>query len=279
MSTIKSRTSTIFGFIKEVFSGFGDDKVMKFSASLSYYTVFSIAPLLVLIISIFGIFLGREAVQGQIYKQIDDLVGSDAAKQIQDMIGNSHRSGNSFIATVISSIVVVIGATTIFGEIQDSINSIWGLKSKPKRGFIKVILNRLISFSLIISLGFILMVSLALNALISTIVQRLNTVFPDSGANFINVVELIITFVVVSSLFAVIFKFLPDAKIKWRDVSRGALVTGLLFVIGQFLIKLYVSKSNMTSVYGAAGFKKNILSKTLLKNKKFPRKNKPKQKY
>src|SRR3954467_11131770 len=118
MSTIKSRTSTIFGFMKEVFSGFGDDKVMKFSASLSYYTVFSIAPLLVLIISIFGIFLGREAVRGQIYKQIDDLVGSDAAKQIQDMIGNSHRSGNSFIATVISSIVVGIRPTTIFGEIQ-----------------------------------------------------------------------------------------------------------------------------------------------------------------
>jgi membrane protein len=247
------RIKSVFGFLKEVFTDFSDDKVLKYSASLSYYTVFSIAPILIIIISISGIFFGRDAVQGQIDNQISGLVGKEAATQIQNMISNTHKSGNNFLASVISTIILVLGATGIFAEIQDSINSIWGLKSKPKRGFIKIILNRLISFSLIISLGFVLMVSLALNALIAAVVERLQNVFPASGANFLNVVEFIISFIVVTFLFAVIFKVLPDAKIKWRDVSKGAILTGVLFIIGQFLIKLYVSSSNMTSVYGAAG--------------------------
>ena len=236
-----------------MFSGFSDDKVLKYSASLSYYTVFSIAPILILIISVCGLIFSRNTVQEAIQGQISGLIGPEAATQIQEMITNSQKSGNSFIASVISTIVVVIGATGIFGEIQDSINSIWGLKSKPKRGFIKIILNRLISFSLIISLGFILMVSLALNAFIAAVTSRLASVFPDSGVFFITVVDQIISFIVISFLFAVIFKVLPDAKIKWRDVSKGAILTGLLFVIGRFLIALYVAKSNMTTVYGAAG--------------------------
>jgi membrane protein len=253
MSTFKTRFKRVFSFIKEVFTDFSDDKVLKYSASLSYYTVFSIAPILILIISIFGIFLGRDAIQGQIFDQINGLVGNEAAAQIQDMIGKTHRTGNNFIASLISIIILVIGATGIFAEIQDSINSIWGLKSKPKRGLIKMLLTRLISFSLIISLGFVLMVSLVLSALIAAVSERLAQVFPGSGDYFVTIVDQLLSFIIITGLFAVIFKVLPDAKIKWRDVSKGAIVTGLLFILGRYLIGLYVAKSDVASIYGAAG--------------------------
>ena len=253
MSTFKTRFKRTFSFIKEVFSDFSEDRVLKYSASLSYYTVFSIAPILIIIISVSGIFFGREAVQGQIFSQINGMVGNEAAAQIQDMIGKTHRSGNNFLASVVSVIILVVGATGIFAEIQDSINSIWGLKSKPKRGFIKIILNRVISFSLIISLGFILMVSLVLNAFIAAVSERLAQVFPGSGVYFVTIVDQLLSFIVISFLFAVIFKVLPDAKIKWRDVSKGAIVTGLLFILGRYAISLYVAKSEVASVYGAAG--------------------------
>jgi membrane protein len=253
MSAANSRIKNVFSFIKEVFSDFGDDKVMKYSASLAYYTVFSIAPLLVIIISVSSIFFGREAVQGQIFGEINGLVGNEAAAQIQAMIAKTSSTGQSFMASIISGVILVIGATGIFSEIQDSINSIWGLKSKPRRGFIKIILTRLISFSLIISLGFILMVSLILNAFIAAVSERLGQVFPGSGVVFVAVVDQVLSFIIITFLFAVIFKVLPDAKIKWKDVSRGAIATGVLFILGRYLISLYVKQSDFANTYGAAG--------------------------
>lgn len=247
-----SRFKTIVSFIKELFSNFSDDKVMKYSAALSYYTIFAIAPILTIIISIFARVFGREAVTNQIFGQINGLVGNEAAKQIQDMIGNTAKSGNTFIASVISIIVLVFSATAIFGEIQDSINSIWGLKSKPKSGIVKLLINRLISFSLIISLGFIAMVSLVLDAAV-TVVSDLLAQIPGIGSYFVLIINYALNFVVISFMFSVIFKVLPDAKIKWRDVIKGSLLTAILFIVGKELIKLYVEKSNLTSVYGAAG--------------------------
>jgi membrane protein len=249
----KSRFKTVIGFLKEVMSDFSDDKVMKYSASLSYYTVFSIAPILIIIISIAGIVFGREAVTGKIFYQIKGLVGSDAAEQIQAMIANTHRSGNTFIASVISVMVLILGATGIFGEIQDSINSIWGLKSKPKRGILKIVINRLISFSLIISLGFVAMVALLLNAVVDVISTKLGQIVPGAGVYFVQVINYVLSFVIITFMFAVIFKVLPDAKIKWRDVIRGAMVTAVLFILGRYLIGIYIGKSNVASVYGTAG--------------------------
>lgn len=248
-----AKVKTVFGFMKEVFSNFSDDKVMKFSASLSYYTIFSIAPVLVIIISIAGYFFGKEAIQGQIFGQIHGLVGAEAAVQIQDMIGKTHSSGKTFFASVISVIVLIIGATTVFGEIQDSINSIWGLKSKPKAGIIKMVLNRLISFSLIISLGFVAMVSLLLNTVVDVLSDRLARLIPGSEPFFVEGLNYLLIFIVITGMFAVIFKVLPDAKIKWADVIRGAVLTAILFIIGKFVISIYVQKSDLGSVYGAAG--------------------------
>jgi membrane protein len=162
----------IWKVLKDSFSSFSDDKVTKLSASLAYYTVFSMGPLLILIISLCGIFLGREAMEGQIYHQLEGFMGKDTAAQLQGIIKNAAISGKGPIALVIGAVTLLIGSTTVFGEIQDSINGIWGVKPKPKRGWLKMLQNRFLSFSVIVSLGFILLVSLA----VTSVVDGLNDV-------------------------------------------------------------------------------------------------------
>lgn len=247
------RIRLFFLFLKQVINHFIDDKALKFSASLSYYTVFSIAPFLAIIITFSGFFLGKQAIQGELYPQIKELVGSDAALQIQQMITNIHLSGNSFFAATVSAVVLIAGATGIFSEIQDSINHIWGLKSKPRRGWLKVIVNRLISFSLIISLGFLLMVSLLLNTLVDLLSRQLLKLLPGIGVYVIDIINNCLMFILISFLFGIIFKVLPDARIKWKDVMVGAFTTAILFMAGKFCIGFYLGHSKLGSIYGAAG--------------------------
>lgn len=246
------RIKRAFNFLKEVFGDFVDDKALKFSASLSYYTVFSIAPFLAIIISFSGYFLGKQEIQRELYPQINALVGNDAALQIQQMITSIHLSNNSVFA-VVSFVILIVGATGIFSEIQDSINQIWGLKSKPKSGLVKMLLNRLISFSLIISLGFLLMVSLLLNTVVDALSKQLMKLLHGTGVIIINVVNNCIMFILISFLFGIIFKVLPDAKIKWKDVMVGAITTAILFMVGKFCIGFYLGHSNMGNIYGTAG--------------------------
>lgn len=243
----------IFHFLKEVVSNFSADKALKFSASLSYYTVFSIAPFLAIILSVSGFFFGREAVQGELYPQINQLIGHDAAVQVQEMITNIHLSGNNIFATIVSTVILIIGATGIFNEIQDSINHIWGLKSKPSRGLFKIVLNRLISFSLIVSLGFLLVVSLLLNTVVDALSRQLMKLLPQNAVIIVDAVNNCLMFVLISFLFGIIFKVLPDARIKWKDVIVGAVTTAVLFMIGKFCIGFYLGHSNLGNVYGTAG--------------------------
>ena len=239
--------------MKDTFSNFSEYKVPKLSASLAYYTVFSIGPLLIVIISLCGLFLGREAVEGSIYAQLEGFVGDDAAKQIQDIIKNASVSGKGTVAAIIGIVTLLIGATSVFGEIQDSINSIWGLKPKPKTGMMRLVMSRLLSFGIIASLGFLLLVSLGVTAAVEAVGNRLKDAFPDVAVVVFYVINLVLTLGITSLLFAVIFKVLPDAKIKWRDVWAGAIVTSVLFMLGKFGISFYISKSNVGSTYGAAG--------------------------
>ncbi|MEO5890372.1 MAG: YihY/virulence factor BrkB family protein [Ferruginibacter sp.] len=250
---MKRKIAGIFLFIKKVILEFFDDNVLKYSASLSYYTVFSLAPVIIIIIAICGYIFGKDAIQGQIYGEIKDLVGSNAAIQIQETIKNTHLTKNTPVATLVSIVVLVIGGTAIFGEIQDSLNKIWGLKIKTKKVWWKLIFSRLISFSLIISLGFVLMVSLLLNALIAIIGNHLNKLFSGVGKIFIPVIDNLITFLITTLIFAVIFKVLPDAKIKWKDVSVGAFITAVLFTLGKIAIGWYLGRSNVATIFGAAG--------------------------
>lgn len=239
--------------LKKSFSGFASDKVTKLSASLSYYTVFSLGPMLIVILYVCGIFLGREAIEGTVFQQLRGFIGPDAAMQIQDIIKNASLSGKSTIAAVIGIATLLFAATTVFAEIQDSINSIWNLKPKPKTGWVKLVKDRLLSFGLIASLGFLLLVSLGVTAIVEGLMNKLIARFPDITVTLIYILNLIITFAVVTSLFAVVFKVLPDAIIKWKDVIAGAVTTAVLFMLGKFAISFYIGKTNVASTYGAAG--------------------------
>lgn len=251
--TKKFSFGLVWKSIKDAFSGFGDDKVTKLSASLAYYTGFSLAPLLVVIIAICGIVFGREAVQGTIDNQIQAFIGPDAARQLQDMIKNAAVSGKGPLATVIGVVVLLVSATTIFGEIQDSINSIWGLKPRPKVGIMKTLQTRVLSFGLIASLGFLLLVSLAATTVVESIGGRLQAMLPDVTVVLFYIINLVLNMAVITALFAIIFKVLPDARIRWKDIWPGAIATSILFLIGKFAISLYISKSDIGSTYGAAG--------------------------
>lgn len=238
---------------KQSVKSFSDVNILKMAAALAYYTIFSLAPMIIVIITLCDIFYGREAVEGSIYGQIASFVGPDAAKQIQDIIRNAAISNDISWASIIGIGTLIFAATGVFTEIQDSINTIWHIKTKPKRGFVKVILNRLLSFSLVVGLGFILLVSLVINALMEVIGNRLESLFAESYVYIAYALNLIITFLIISVLFATIFKVLPDAKIKWRNVIAGAMATAILFMLGKFGISFYLSKSNVSSSYGAAG--------------------------
>jgi membrane protein len=235
------------------FSGFSDDNGLKLSASLAYYTIFSIAPLLILILSLAGIFLGPDSASNRLYSQINQYVGAEAAKQIQDIIKNLQFSGKSGIALVSGVVTLLIGASSIFLEIQDSLNMIWRVKAKPKKGWIKMLQNRFLSFSLIVSLGFLLLASLLVNIVVNAISNKISHFLPSITERLIEVVNLGISFVIIATLFGIIFKFLPDVKIKFKDVRSGALFTAVLFMLGQFLISLYLKYSAQSSAYGAAG--------------------------
>lgn len=241
-----------FYVLKEAAKAFSGDNAVKLSAALSYYTIFAIGPLLVIVLSLSGIFLGEAAVEGKLYGQIRGLIGSDAAKQVQEIIQNIQKTNNSTIGAIIGGIVLVIGATGIFAEIQDSINYIWSLKAKPKRGFIKLLMNRLLSFSLIISLGFLLIVSLVANALMDILNERLTRFFPDTMVYVIYGLNIVLLLAVISLLFAIIFKVLPDGKIKWMDAFVGAFFTSILFLIGKSAIGYYLGNSKLGTTYGTA---------------------------
>jgi len=238
---------------KNSFKGFDENRVMKLSASLAYYTVFSMGPLLIVIISLAGIFLGKEAVEGKIYGQLAGFVGNDTAAQLELIIKNASLAGKSKMAGIIGGIALLIGSTTVFAEIQDSINGIWGLRPKPKRGWVKLIQNRFLSFTVIIGLGFLLLVSLGISTIIDGFSQHLRDRFPEIAIVVFYIVNLCITLGVTTLIFAVIFKVLPDATIRWKDVTTGALATALLFMLGKFAISFYISKSNVGSTYGTAG--------------------------
>jgi membrane protein len=243
----------IFEILKNSFSGFSDDKVTKLGGSLAYYTVFSLGPLLIVIISLCGVFLGRQAVEGKIYGQLAGFVGADTAAQLQQIIKNASLTGKGTIAGIIGGITLLVGATSVFAEIQDSINMIWGLKPKPKKGWLKMLQNRFLSFSVIISLGFLLLVSLAVTTIIDGFSDSLKAHFPDVTVVVFYIINIIITLLVTTAIFAVIFKVLPDAHIKWKDVMAGAIATSILFMVGKFGISFYISKSNVGTTYGTAG--------------------------
>lgn len=239
--------------LQNTVTGFLNDKGLKLSAALAYYTIFALAPLLLMIISLAGIFLGRDAIQGRIFLELRGLIGPEAALQIQNMIQAIELSGKSRPAFVIGIVTLLLGATSLFSEVQESINLIWKVKAKPKKGWLKLIKDRLLSSSLIISLGFLLAVSLIINGLLLALTDRLTRLLPQLTVFVADLVNTLFSFIIITLLFGAIFKVLPDVRIRWRDVRTGAFFTACLFLLGRFLIGLYISTTGTGSTFGAAG--------------------------
>jgi membrane protein len=249
----KAYLKKVWKILVATFTGFINDNGLKLSASLAYYTVFSLAPLLILVISLAGLFLGNDAATNRLYPQIAQYVGSQAAVQIQEMLKSLAFSGKTGMAVVIGVVTLLLGASSIFVEIQDSLNTIWRVKAKPKKGWLKLLQNRFLSFSLIVSLGFLLLVSLVINFLMDALSKKLVHFLPYVTNLLIKGINLGITLVVISTLFAIIFKVLPDVKIRWKDVRSGAVFTAMLFMLGQYAIGIYLQYTAQSSAYGAAG--------------------------
>ncbi len=238
--------------LKDAGRGFSKHHVLKLSASLAYYSIFSIGPMMIVVIFFADPFWARAAINGTIYHQLSGLLGEKAALQIQEIIRNAGITGNNFTA-VLGFGALLIAATTMFSEMQSSINLIWNLKVKKGRAWLRMLRNRLLSFSITASLGFLLLVSLSVSSILDGLMNKLEEVFPEIGFAFIYVSNMLVTLLVVGLLFAIIFKVLPDAVIRWRDVIVGALFTAVLFMIGKFCISMYISYSSVGSSYGSAG--------------------------
>lgn len=243
---------TLFSLLKETFQEWQEDNASLLASSLAYYTIFSLAPLLILVIAIVGAIFGEEAARGEIVSQIRGLVGVEGAKVIETAIANSAQPETSRWASFISVVVLFFGASGVFGQLQEALNTIWNVKAKPGLNITNFIKKRILSFTAVIGIGFLLLVSLVINAAISALNHYLSGFLP--GYDFLwELVNFAVSFAVVAFLFALMYKFLPDVHITWRDVAVGAIITALLFTIGKSLLGAYLGSGSFGSTYGAAG--------------------------
>ncbi|MDZ4695250.1 MAG: YihY/virulence factor BrkB family protein [Deltaproteobacteria bacterium] len=252
MEKIREGFHTAWFLTKETLGAWWSDKAPRLGAALSYYTIFALAPVLILVIAVAGMVLGREAAQGEIVTQLRGLLGEEGAVFVQDMILNSSEKKSGIIATGIGIITLLIGATGVFIELQDALNTVWKVEAKTGRGFKGLLRDRLLSFGLVLSLGFLLLVSLAMSAGLSALGGWISRFIP--GWVMVGyVINFGVSIGVVALLLAVIFKLLPDVKMAWRDVWMGSIVTAVLFTGGKYVIGLYLGKASVGSPFGAAG--------------------------
>lgn len=238
----------IWGLIRDSVYGWINNRAQRKGAALAFYTVFSLAPVLIIAIAIAGAFFGEEAALGEIVEQVRDLVGQEGAQAVQLMIENAQRPGAGVAATVIGVLVLLIGATTAFAELKDGLDQIWEVPEEKMSGVWYLLRTRLLSFGLILGIGFLLLVSLVVSAILAALGKYLGPTGP-----LLEAANALFSFIMIMSLFATIYKVLPSIRIAWRDVWVGAAITALLFVIGKSLIGLYLGNSAITSTYGAAG--------------------------
>jgi len=229
-----------------------EDHAQRMGAALAFYTVFSLAPLLLIVIAIAGSVFGQEAAEGQIIGQIQGFVGEDSAKAIQGMLENAREPSTGLIATAFALVTLLFGATGVFAQLQDALNTIWGVEAQPGLGIIQTLKDRFISFVAVLGSGFLLLVSLVLSAGLAAVGNTLEGVLPAPGA-ILEAINFLVSFVVITLLFAMIYKLIPNVSNRWKDVWIGAGMTSFLFAIGKSLIGLYLGKSEVGLAYGAAG--------------------------
>ena len=243
----------ILPILKKAGSDWMEDQASTLGAALAYYTVFSLAPLLIIAIAIAGLVFGQEAAQGQIFEQLRGLLGEASAKAMQDMVQDANaKPATGVVATLIGVVTLLFGASGVFGQLQTSLNAIWDVEPKPGRGILGLVQDRILSFGFILVVGFLLLVSLLLTAAVALVAQWFGGMLPVMEA-LAQILNFVLSLAVITLLFAMIFKFLPDAKIAWHDVWIGAFITAALFTVGKFALGLYLAKSGVGSSYGAAG--------------------------
>ncbi|MVZ60845.1 YihY/virulence factor BrkB family protein [Sphingobacterium humi] len=258
INTVWTKLKDFWGLLVNAANGFIEDNCMKLSASLAYYTVFSIGPLLLILTWTLGFFYGNhldgsEGAREQVMDELSQILGRDLAATLESTVQKLSLDSKSNIGIIIGTATLIFTSTTIFVDIQNSINSIWKVKPKPKKGWLKIIINRLISFSMILGLVFLLMASLIISSLIGIMTDYFNQFMDNWDISLIDWVNTSITFLVISTLFGIIYAFLPDAKVRFKDILGGALFTALLFMLGKYGISLYLSQNMTASSYGAAG--------------------------
>ena len=243
----------MLSLLKQTASEWMEDDAPTLGAALAYYTVFSLAPLMTIAIAMAGLFFGKEAAQGQIFDELRVLLGEEGGKAVEEMVQSANAQPTAgVVATIISVIMLLFGASGVFGQLQASLNAIWGVKAKPGRGVLGLIKDRLLSFGFTLVVGFLLLVSLLLTAGMALMADWIGGLMPGSEA-LAYILNIVLSLSMITLLFATIFKFLPDAKIAWHDVWIGAFLTALLFTIGKFALGIYLGKSGVASSYGAAG--------------------------
>ena len=248
----KMKAKSGFGLVKETFQGWQEDGALDLGAALAYYAIFSLAPLLLIVIAVAGLVWGREAVQGQLVGQLQGLIGEQGGQAIQTMIANAGKHGSGVLATIVGVVTIVFGATGVFVQLQSSLDRIWNVEPKPGSGIWGFVKTRMLSFGMVLGIGFLLLISLVVTTAVSAVGTWATGLLPAAkvlveGGTFV------VSFALITLLFAMIYKVLPDVKIGWRDVWIGAAATALLFTIGKFLIGLYLAQSSVASTYGAAG--------------------------
>ena len=243
--------------LKLTYQGWKEDKASRLAAALAYYTIFSLAPMLLILIAVTGFFFGqREMVQAQVLNQIEGLVGAEGREFVAGLLTSASNPAEGIFATIVGIVTLLFGALGVFNELHNALNTIWEVKVEETKGFLesikKVVFSRFLSFSMILGIGFLLLVSLVISAALSAVQETIGNAIPVSEI-LLQIVNLVISIGVITILFALIFKFLPDAEIAWRDVWLGAFVTAVLFSLGKFLIGLYLGNSAVASSFGAAG--------------------------
>jgi membrane protein len=244
--------TAIWNLLTDTFTEWNEDKPFQLAAALSYYTLFSLAPLLIIAIAVAGLVFGHEATQQQIVGTLQGLVGPQGAQAIQALIQNASKPSSGILATILGLVTLLLGAGGVVGQLQDSLNTIWGVAPKPGLGLMGLVRARFFSFGLVLGIGFLLLVSLVASAALSGFLHFVAGA--SAGKSFVwHGVEFLVSFGLTTLLFALIYKVLPDVHMAWKDVGIGAAMTALLFTLGKFLIGLYLGHSGVSSAYGAAG--------------------------
>jgi membrane protein len=232
---------------------FTSNESMSFAAGTAFYTIFSLPAFLIIILNLGASLYEKSEIREELFSQITNLAGEESRQTLESILENFALNADSAFSATIAIAILIFSATTVFVSLQKGINHIWHIKPKPNRGWLKLAINRLLSFSIVLVIGFILIISLVLDAIVSYSFGKLDSLFPHINVELISTVEIVLSQLILIVIFALMYKILPDARVKWKDTWAGAIVTAILFVAGKFFIGLYMSTNDLSSSYGAAG--------------------------